>query len=223
MKYLFFAFFVAICFPGSAAEAGPIRVLFLGHESEKHNSNAYYPMLAKAVGREAIYFDYVTTPQAAFGDAAYLNQFDAVLLYANHPRISPQEWNNLKSYVEQGGGFVPVHSASWCFSNEPGFDQLVGGRFKSHRSAIFKPRTIRSEHAAVKNVPEFEAWDETYFHARHNDTGRTVLQVRDAMDGDPHTEPEPWTWIREQEKGGFFTRRAAMMNASGRRMVFSSF
>ena len=28
---------------------GAIRVLFLGHESEHHNSNKYYPMLAKGL------------------------------------------------------------------------------------------------------------------------------------------------------------------------------
>ena len=34
---------------------GAIRVLFLGHDSEHHNSNKYYPMLAKGLGRDAIY------------------------------------------------------------------------------------------------------------------------------------------------------------------------
>ncbi|MCB1089656.1 MAG: hypothetical protein KDM63_21630, partial [Verrucomicrobiae bacterium] len=60
---------------------GPIRVLFLGHESEHHNSGAFAPMLMQALGRDAIWFDYVTTPEAAFGDADYLDHYDAVLLY----------------------------------------------------------------------------------------------------------------------------------------------
>ncbi|MFT5469395.1 MAG: putative membrane-bound dehydrogenase-like protein [Verrucomicrobiales bacterium] len=185
-------------------QSGPIRVLFLGHDQEHHNSNVYYPMLAEAFGREAIYFDYVTTPAAALGDADFLNRFDAVLLYANHGNIKPGEWTNLKIYVENGGAFIPVHCASACFGNEPGFIKLVGGRFKSHRSAVFAPRTVKADHAAVKDAPEFEAWDETYFHDQHNAEGRTVLQVRDVLEGDPSTEPEPWTWIREQGKGRVF-------------------
>ena len=40
---------------------GPIRILFLGHEKEAHNSNKYYPILAEALGRDAIYFDYTTS------------------------------------------------------------------------------------------------------------------------------------------------------------------
>ena len=116
------------------ANDGPIRVLFLGHNAKHHPSNEYYPILAKALGRDAIYFDYTTSVEEALGDARYLGKFDVLLLYANHGTIAPHQWKNLKSFVENGGGFVPVHCASWCFGNEPGFDQLVGGRFKSHQT-----------------------------------------------------------------------------------------
>ena len=194
--------------PGFSSQAkaddGPIRVLFLGHESEHHNSNLYYPMLSRALGRDAIYFDYVTSVEEALGDADYLGKFDALLLYANHGRIEPHQWKNLKDYVEGGGGFVPVHCASWCFGNEPGFDKLVGGRFKSHQGAEFAAKIVKPDHPAMKDVKEFTAWDETYFHNNHNTENRTVLMVREAMPGDPHTKPEPWTWVRTQGKGRVF-------------------
>ena len=186
------------------AAEGPIRVLFLGHESEHHNSNQFYPMLSRALGRDAIYFDYMTSVEEALGDAKRLAKFDALLLYANHARIEPHQWANLKNYVERGGGFVPVHCASWCFANEPDFDQLVGGRFKSHQGAEFTARIVKPKHPALKDVKAFTAWDETYFHHNHNTKNRTVLMVRDAVKGDPHTEPEPWTWVRTQGKGRIF-------------------
>ncbi|MED5381702.1 MAG: PVC-type heme-binding CxxCH protein [Verrucomicrobiota bacterium] len=186
------------------ADDSPIRVLFLGHESEHHNSNLYYPMLSRALGRDAIYFDYVTSVEEALGDADTLGKFDALLLYANHGKIEPHQWKNLKNYVERGGGFVPVHCASWCFGNEPGFDKLVGGRFKSHQGAAFAAKIVKPDHPAMKDVKEFTAWDETYFHNNHNTENRTVLMVREAMPGDPHTKPEPWTWVRTQGKGRVF-------------------
>ena len=131
---------VFLLFSFLMAEAGPIRVLFLGHPAKLHNSNEYYPMLAKALGQDAIYFDYTVSVEEALGDAQYLGQFDVLLLYANHGTIQPHQWTNLKNFVENGGGFVPVHCASWCFGNEPGFDKLVGGRFKSHQGAVFSAR-----------------------------------------------------------------------------------
>ena len=187
------------------AKTGAIRVLFLGHESEHHNSNKFYPMLAKGLGRDAIYFDYVTSVEEALGDAAYLSKFDAVLLYANHGKITPGQWKNLKGYVEGGGGFVPVHCASWCFGNEPGFDQLVGGRFASHKAGTFTTKIIDSKHPAMAGVEAFEAWDETYKHKNHNEKDRTVLMVREVAEKDDNiTEPEPWTWVRTQGKGRVF-------------------
>jgi putative membrane-bound dehydrogenase-like protein len=188
----------------AAERQGPIRVLFVGHESEAHNSGAYAPLLMQALGRDAIWFDYVVTPEAAFGDAVFLDRFDAVLLYANHAQIDPAHWENLKSFIEDGRGFVPVHCASWCFQNIPEFDQVVGGRFAHHKSAVFRPKTIAPDHEAIKDAPGFEAWDETYVHKNHNPQDRVVLQVREVGPEDNITEPEPWTWIRTQGKGRVF-------------------
>ena len=75
--------------PNPKPKEGAIRVLFLGHESEHHNSNKFYPMLAKGLGRGTIYFYYVTSVEEALGDTAYLSKFDATLLYANHGKITP--------------------------------------------------------------------------------------------------------------------------------------
>ena len=189
--------------PGNSF-GSPIRVLFLGHESKLHNSNEYYPVLSKALGRDAIYFDYVTSVNQALDDASYLNKFDALLLYANHPRLTSTQWKNLLSFVRLGKGFVPVHCASWCFSNIPEYDQLVGGRFKSHQGGVFSPRIVVRNHPAVSGIQKLEAWDETYFHHRHNPKNRTVLMVRDPMPGDPHDKPEPWTWVRTEGEGRVF-------------------
>ena len=184
--------------------AGPVRVLFLGHESKLHNSNEYYPVLSKSLGQDAIYFDYVTSVNQALDDADYLNRFDALLLYANHPKLTSVQWKNLLSFVRSGKGFVPIHCASWCFSNIPEYDQLVGGRFKSHQGAVFSPRVVKRNHPAVQGIGKLEAWDETYFHERHNPKNRTVLMVRDPLPGDPHDQPEPWTWVRTEGKGRVF-------------------
>lgn len=183
---------------------GPVRVLFVGHLAENHRSDLYFPMLQQTLGPDAIYFDYVTDTETAFGSLDYLKRFDAVLLYANHKTIETPHWENLKSFIEEGGGFVPVHCASWCFQNIPEYEAVVGGRFAHHKGAVFQPRTISPDHEAIRNVPEFEAWDETYVHSNHNEEERTVLQVREVSGNDNITKPEPWTWVRTQGKGRVF-------------------
>ena len=175
----------------------PIRVLFLGHQSEHHNSAAYAPILMEQFGREAIWFDYFTSPEVL--NAETLAKYDAVLLYANHEKITPEEFGALKSYVESGHGFLPIHCASACFVNEPAFATLVGGKFKSHSTGTFKTHFLLPDHPILQGVSEYETWDETYVHSDVNEQGRTLLAER--VEGDHH---EPWTWVREQGKGRIF-------------------
>ncbi|MFL2910320.1 MAG: hypothetical protein ACJZ70_07255 [Limisphaerales bacterium] len=52
---------------------------------------------------------------------------------------------------------------------------------------------------------------------------RTVLMVREAMKGDPHTEPEPWTWIRTQGRGRvFYTASGHDQRVWNHMLVFTS-
>jgi len=182
---------------------GALRILFLGHDSEHHNSNAYFPMLSEALGREGIYFDYHLDVEEALGDYEYLSRFDGVLLYANHTQITPPQFNNLTRFVEEGGGFIPVHSASACFGNEPRFTKLVGGKFAHHQGKDFQTALVKPDHPAMKDVKEFTAWDETYVHSDQSDD-RNILMVRKPEGDDNITQPEPWTWTREQGQGRVF-------------------
>ncbi len=179
------------------AADGPIRVLFLGHESEHHNSAAYVPMLMQRFGREAIYFDYYTKPDCLTADT--LSHYDAVMLYANHGNITPDQFKALNDFVERGHGFLPIHCASACFGNSPEFIALVGGRFKSHKTGVFKATIIDKSHPIMAGVNEYETWDETYVHDQINTKGRKLLAER--VEGD---QREPWTWVREQGKGRVF-------------------
>ncbi|MFO7845020.1 MAG: ThuA domain-containing protein [Balneolaceae bacterium] len=57
---------------------------------------------------------------------------------------------------------------------------------------------MNSNHPVLQGVPEFESWDETYVHSKHN-PDKEVLSVR-VEDG----HEEPWTWVRNQGDGRVF-------------------
>ncbi|CAN5911335.1 hypothetical protein BH11VER1_BH11VER1_13740 [soil metagenome] len=179
------------------AAPGPIRILFLGHESDHHDSAKYCPILMKEMGREAIYFDYFTQPEVLNSET--LSNYDAVMLYANHGKITPEQFAALNTFVESGHGFLPIHCASACFGNEPKFIEMVGGRFKAHKTGVFKATILDKTHPIMQGVNEYETWDETYVHDQINEQGRKLLMER--VEGDHH---EPWTWVREQGKGRVF-------------------
>ncbi|MCB0666968.1 MAG: ThuA domain-containing protein [Saprospiraceae bacterium] len=174
----------------------PMQVLFLGHESEHHNARAYAPILQAALAPKGYYFTYTSDPDDL--NEENLQDYDAIMLYANHDEITESQADALLAFVKGGGGFVPVHSASYCFRNSKPVVKLIGGQFASHDTATFQARIIEPDHPAMRGVQEFTSWDETYVHDKL--TGdRTVLMVRE--DG---SETEPYTWVKEYGRGRVF-------------------
>jgi hypothetical protein len=83
--------------PAASADPGKLRVLFLGHNSQHHNSNTYSPILQEALAPKHIEFDYVTSVDVL--NTEKLKRYDAVLLYANHGRITPEQFAALSDFV----------------------------------------------------------------------------------------------------------------------------
>ena len=181
---------------GAPAPNERLRVLFLGdngHHQPSRRAKELTPVLA-AQGIDLFYTDEV-------GDLRddQLAQYHAVMLYNNHMTVSPPELASLMRFVERGGGLVVLHCASASFQNSEAFIKLVGASFKSHGTGTFSAVRVVTDHPAIRGVPAFETWDETYVHTRHNPVDRTVLEVR--RDGG---HDEPWTWVRTYGRGRVF-------------------
>ena len=191
------ALVLAAAFPrAQAGAAAPVKVLFLGHHSEHHNSAKFEPMLAAALAGEKISFDYSEDP--ADLNAAKLAQYDALMIYANHTTITPDQEKSLLDFVEGGKAFLPIHAASFCFQNSPAYIALVGAQFQKHGTGEFTAEIVKPDHPIMKGLQPFQVWDETYVHTKHNQD-RTVLMERVDDSG-----REPWTWVRTQGKGRVF-------------------
>ncbi|MGH7459554.1 MAG: PVC-type heme-binding CxxCH protein, partial [Longimicrobiales bacterium] len=182
----------------SAAQApggGRVKAMFLGdngHHQPSRRAREILPALATR-GIDLFYTD-----QPSDLKASELNQYHVVMLYNNHMNVSDAEMNALLTFVQNGGGLVVLHCASASFQNSEEFIRLVGAAFKSHGTGRFRTNTVAANHPVMAGVPEFEAWDETYIHTKHN-PNRTVLAV--------HREgghEEPWTWVRTYGKGRVF-------------------
>lgn len=185
---------VAAALPLSASRR--IEILFLGHDSEHHNSARFAPMLKAVLAPEGLNFSYTADPKDL--NAANLAQYDALIIYANHTAITPEQEKALLDFVAGGKGFLPIHSASYCFRNSPSYIALVGAQFQSHGTGEFTTEIVKSDHPVVEGIQPFQVWDETYVHTKHN-PDRTVLMERVDARG-----REPWTWVRTHGKGRVF-------------------
>src|SRR5699024_11099432 len=94
----------------------------------------------------------------------------------------------------------------FCFQNSDAFVDLVGAQFEEHGTGTFTATIVNRDHPVMEGVKEFETWDETYVHSRHNEEGRTVLMQREgeATEEEAGGQPEPWTWVRTHGDGKVF-------------------
>lgn len=184
--------------PGQTA-SGPERleVLFLG-DDRGHKPIERYRVLKQVLGPRGVNLTYAEE----LGDISRerLDLHDALIVYANHEADKVPE--AIAPWVRDGGGLVALHCACGNFHPSEEWFDLVGGRFASHEGHVFSPRTVDPDHPITRGLPKLEAWDETYVHKDLTDD-RHVLQVRDPINAG-ESEPEPWTWTRDEGKGRVF-------------------
>ena len=177
----------------------PLKVLMLGQDQRHHDSAALYQVIAPVFARKGIQITHVNTPAEALVPETLAN-YDALMLYANHTKIEPEQEKALLDFVAAGKGLVVLHCASFMFQNSEPFIALVGGQFKSHGTGEFRAEVVQPEHPIMKGFENFTTpWDETYVHTKHNPVDRVVLMERVDDKG-----REPYTWVRTQGKGRVF-------------------
>lgn len=153
------------------------------HEEAIPAANALFAQMAKGEG-----WGYFQTENAATFTPTILAQFDVVVFNnVSGDVFLPQQRAALKSYVENGGGFVGVHGAG----GDPSYDwrwyveTLIGAQFTDHpMNPQFQRATVRIEdkaHPATRSLPDtLERIDEWYsFEKSARKPGVTVLATLD--------------------------------------------
>jgi len=183
------------------AEDKNLKVLFLGDKGH-HRPADRAAQLIPVLRSRGIAVEY--TESVAALEAETLNQYDALVIYANIAEIKPEQEAALLEYVRSGHGFVPLHCASYCFLNSPAYIALLGGQFQRHGGQEFITRIAELDHPIMKNYDGFRSWDETYIHHKHNSQGRLILEYREQGEQAEGQTAEPWTWVRQEGKGRVF-------------------
>ena len=181
---------------GQGLAAEPIKLLFLGDEGH-HRPAERFAQLAPVLAARGI--ELVYTSSLADLSGSRLAGYQGLVIYANHPRITPAQEQALLDYVAGGKGLVALHCASYCFLNSPRYVELVGAQFQRHGTGTFRTILADVSHPILQGYGGFESWDETYVHTRHHEEGRVVLEYRQERD-----HREPWTWVRTHGQGRVF-------------------
>ncbi len=173
-----------------------LELLFLGHDSQHHNSDVLASIMSKQYFKKGINITYTTNINDL--NEKTLKPYDGLILYANYDTISNSQATALLDFVKNGKGFIPIHCASYCFRNSPEVVDMIGGQFKEHGYDSFPSIFKDYNNPLVKNITPFYTKDETYIHTLLSPRINVLTERREG------NRNEPYTWTQNIGKGKVF-------------------
>lgn len=155
-------------------------------------------------------FDIDSTTNSANFTPANLKQYAAVIfLSTTGDVLNNEQQAAFEKYIQAGGGFVGVHSATDCEYNWPWYGNLVGAYFAGHPNQQDATLDVKDhKHISTKHLPEqWKRKDEWYnFRAVSKDINVLIFIDEKSYDagknkmGDHH----PIAWYHQYDGGRAF-------------------
>lgn len=181
---------------GVAGTSGRIKVMFLrggGVHDWKNNT----PIL-KAIIDQTNDFE-VTLTENPDDLKERIKEFDIIAVYTTGMELTKEQEKGLCDFVEKGGGFVGIHSASDSFKNSDRYWEMVGGRFAGHGGGKYTVYIYDHDHPITNGLKDFEIEDETYSHNYHRNA-----QMRSLIRMNRGDERQSMGWVSYYGKGKIF-------------------
>lgn len=136
----------------------------------------------------------VSTNPAVFTDANLKKYKALVFSNSNNQAFESDEQRDaFKRYIEAGGGFVGIHSASGSERDWDYFQKVLGAKFLRHPPLQkFTIDVLDNQHPATRFLGKTWAWaDECYFFTNVNPDIHVLLTVDVATLKDPQLAKQP--------------------------------
>ena len=128
-----------------------------------------------------------------------IKQFDIIMQYTTGMQPTKEQEDGLCDFIQNGGGYVGIHSATDSFKNCDRYWEMVGGRFAGHGGGTFTVYIYDHEHPITKDLKDFEIQDETYAHNYHRNA-----QMRSLTRMNRGNERQSMAWVSSYGKGRVF-------------------
>jgi len=137
-----------------------------------------------------------------------LKQYDAVIfLNTTGDVLNNDQQEAFKKYINAGGGFVGIHSATDTEYDWPWYNKLVGAYFKSHpdqQEAIIQ--ISGHKHLSTKDLPKKWRLFEEWYNFKNISTSLIVLATLDesSYKGGENGVYHPIAWCQNYDGGKMF-------------------
>lgn len=142
-------------------------------------------------------------------NADTLAQYDAVVFLNTTETLFNQDQRDaFEAYIQDGGGFVGVHSAADTEYDWPWYGDLAGAWFDNHPPGIINADVIVQDqnHPATQSLPtEWNRDDEWYNYQGFGDHINVLMTLdTDSYEGSDHPGNHPIAWYHEYDGGRSF-------------------
>ena len=158
------------------------------------------------------------TENGAIFNTESLRTFKVIVFLSTTGDILTQEQKvAFEQFVENGGGYAGVHSASDTEHNWPWYDRLLGTHFKSHtlfpkHIAEAEINTETSSHTATKHLPKRWAKRDEWYNFKSNVRGKEGIEILLSLNEASYTSifpkrmgaDHPIAWTNLMVKGRMF-------------------
>ncbi|MEX0945425.1 MAG: ThuA domain-containing protein [Balneolaceae bacterium] len=157
-------------------------------------------------------FSVTWSEDAEYFTDSNLSNYDAIIFLNTTLTIlnSDEQRSAFQRFIQNGGGFVGVHSATDTEYDWPWYGELVGAYFDNHpgnpnvREAIID--VVDSDHPSTMHLPErWQRTDEWYNFGMISDQIHVIMKLdTDSYEGSDHPGNHPVAWYQEYDGGRSF-------------------
>jgi cytochrome c len=217
---------VGLAAPGCSEKLeDPARVLVFSRTvGFRHNSIPDGARMIRAIGQR-LNFGVDTTEDATQFNEANLKRYTAVVFMSTTGNVlNANQQIDFERFIQAGGGFVGIHSATDTEYEWPWYNQLVGAQFAGHPPGT--PRAvlnvIRRGHPATDSLPDrWERTDEWYNFRNLNNRVNVLITIDEkTYTGGTNGDFHPISWYHDFDGGRAFYTAGGHTKESFREPLF---
>jgi len=193
--------------PVAAAAQQPRVLVFSKTAGFRHSSIPNGIAAIRKLGQENGFAVDATEDAGAFTQKNLARYSAVVFLSTTGDVLNPAQQDVFERYIQAGGGYVGVHSATDTEYDWPWYGRLAGAYFNGHpgnpnvRKGSY--RVLDTTHVSTKGLPtRFEREDEFYNFKSIDPTIHVLIEIDEkSYEGGTNGDHHPMSWYHDFDGG----------------------
>ncbi|MEX2111175.1 MAG: ThuA domain-containing protein [Gemmatimonadaceae bacterium] len=207
---LFALLLVLLCVPAAGRSQESRVLVFSKTAGYRHSSIGVGLAAIRKLGQENAFSVDATEDASAF-TSKNLGRYRAVVfLNTTGDVLDAAQQDDFERYIQAGGGYVGIHSATDTEYDWPWYGRLAGAWFNGHpnnpnvRKGTF--RVLDKSHPSTEGLPDRWEREDEFYNFKSIDPGIRVLVDIDekSYEGGTNGDRHPMSWYRDFDGGRAF-------------------